>query len=157
MKCCKKCNEIKSYTDFYVVRRNKDGSNCYSPRCKSCLKVDGLSYYHSLTNDKKTERRKKTEEKLGKDYFKNYKLKNNYGISLKEFNEMYEKQKGNCFICEQKISGREVKVDHNHETGKVRKLLCHNCNSALGLLKDNPTLFQRCAEYLNEHINNDNL
>lgn len=39
-------------------------------------------------------------------------------------------------------------VDHNHETGKVRGLLCHNCNRALGLFKDNPSVLQKTFEYL---------
>ncbi len=42
-------------------------------------------------------------------------------------------------------------VDHNHETGNVRKLLCHHCNRALGLLQDNPHLLARAADYLKEH------
>lgn len=42
-------------------------------------------------------------------------------------------------------------VDHDHETGKVRKLLCHNCNRALGLLRDDPALLRKSAEYIEQH------
>lgn len=157
MKNCKKCGEIKPFSDFYVMRVNKNGTNCYSPRCKTCLRVDGTAYYHTLPKEKKDERRKKTVDKLGKEYFKNHRLKNNYGITLEQFNEMYQNQNGLCYICSKEIVGKQVKVDHNHSTGQVRKLLCHNCNTALGLLGENPSVFYRCAEYLKDHINNDSV
>lgn len=69
-----------------------------------------------------------------------------YGIDLAEYNRMFAEQKGVCAACgfpETRIDRKTKKqkklhVDHCHKTGRVRGLLCNNCNSALGLLKDDP-------------------
>jgi len=83
-------------------------------------------------------------------------LKRNYGIILSDYNRMFEEQNGLCKICLKK--GFKLKptqkvllvVDHCHKTGAVRGLLCHNCNRALGLLKDNVDTLNRCIDYLQE-------
>jgi hypothetical protein len=77
-----------------------------------------------------------------------------YGISLENYRDLYIEQDGKCYICSStgfKIepnSGTDLAIDHCHETGKVRGLLCHNCNRALGLLKDNLNYLNRAKEYL---------
>ena len=71
-----------------------------------------------------------------------------------EFNRMLVKQNGVCEICSQpEVSTfrgkiRDLAVDHNHKTSKVRGLLCQKCNHALGLLKENKKSFQKAIEYL---------
>lgn len=82
----------------------------------------------------------------------------NYGITQDELEEMKEKQSNKCYICgsEGFIIGvnnhnEKLAVDHCHNTGKVRKLLCHNCNRALGLMKDSPELLRAAAAYIEEH------
>ncbi len=79
-----------------------------------------------------------------------------YSITIEDYKDIYEKQSGLCYICNSegfKISSKPSEpllvVDHNHITGKVRGLLCHNCNRALGLLKDDISLLYRGIEYLN--------
>lgn len=77
-----------------------------------------------------------------------------YGITLDKYDEMFKNQNGVCAVCLKqesvKISGKTklLSVDHNHTTGKVRQLLCDNCNKAIGLLKDNSLLAKRVEEYL---------
>lgn len=65
---------------------------------------------------------------------RNSRLKSWYGIDLTEYNRMFEQQGGCCAICNkhQTQFKRRLAVDHNHTTGKVRALLCHICNRALG-------------------------
>ena len=81
-------------------------------------------------------------------------LKRTYSITLAEYDALLELQKGRCAICggEGFLMGPQHKkklvVDHDHATGKVRGLLCHNCNRALGLLGDKPELLHRAADYL---------
>jgi hypothetical protein len=80
-------------------------------------------------------------------------LHKNYKITPAIFNKMWEDQNGKCAICEQPMNprGREksaATVDHNHETGKVRGLLCRGCNHGIGNLKDDPSVLQSAAEYL---------
>ena len=153
MKTCSCCKTDKPFSEFFKGRINKDGSQGYTSKCKECTKTYQLGLYHKLPIEKKRERQQKSYDKLGKDYFKQYRLTNKYNIDLDTFNEMYTLQKGKCYICEKDITGKEVKVDHNHTTGKVRKLLCHNCNTSLGLLNEDKNLLMKCVDYLKEHDN----
>lgn len=78
----------------------------------------------------------------------------NYGIDADHWETMFSKQNGVCFICEtegftmKEHHSAKLMVDHCHVTGKVRGLLCHNCNRALGLLKDDRKAIQRALDYL---------
>ncbi|AFK13461.1 endonuclease VII [Yersinia phage YpP-G] len=83
-------------------------------------------------------------------------LMRSYGITLDDYEEMLESQKGLCKICgtegfamNPKVHKIKLVVDHCHTKGNVRGLLCHNCNRALGLLKDNVKSLQAAIEYLN--------
>jgi len=67
-------------------------------------------------------------------------LKYKYGITLEEYNLMVESQNGLCALCDKhnvKIRGETISlaVDHDHETGKIRGLLCNACNTSLGVYK----------------------
>lgn len=149
MKICKHCNTEKPLNAFRVVKINKNGTNCYKSKCIDCSNKLEIEKYHNMTTEERKLRREKYD--MGFNYYKNYKLSKYYGISLDEYNDMYKQQDGKCYICGKNMSGKEIKVDHDHITGKVRKLLCHNCNTSLGLLNENPDLFRKCEEYLKEH------
>lgn len=89
---------------------------------------------------------------------KGSRLKAAYGISAEDYEVMAEMQGFACAVCEQmdeRVSekGTEhlLSVDHDHDTGRVRALLCHRCNTAIGLLRDDPNLVDRVAEYLRLH------
>ena len=82
----------------------------------------------------------------------------NYGITEQQYRKMLEQQDYRCFICDSEgfLIGKnnhseKLAVDHCHVSGKVRKLLCHNCNRALGLLRDDPRLLLKSAEYIEAH------
>jgi hypothetical protein len=80
-------------------------------------------------------------------------LKQAYGISLIEYNEMYEKQNGVCSICNNyPPAGTLLSVDHDHNSGKVRGLLCVQCNTALGLLRDSILNLLASIEYLRRFL-----
>ena len=81
---------------------------------------------------------------------KGYELKKAYGITIEDFESMLEKQRGRCAICERpKPGGKgDWHVDHCHDTGRVRGLLCHFCNTAIGSLNDSVDLLKRCIKYL---------
>ncbi len=86
-------------------------------------------------------------------YKRNYSLKSKYGISLQEYNELLHRQDGKCAICYTSIPGRGRKnllVDHNHKTGQIRGLLCHNCNNGIGFLRldDGIDLLNKAIYYL---------
>lgn len=71
------------------------------------------------------------------------------GATQDLYDKLYEAQKGCCAICnepEEKFSW--LCIDHDHDTGRIRGLLCPNCNRGIGLLKDNAALLERAAEYI---------
>jgi hypothetical protein len=80
-----------------------------------------------------------------------------YGINLDIYYSLLEKQNHRCAICdavENNVIGDRAKwsfaVDHNHVTGKVRGLLCNQCNRAIGMLKDDAALLRKAADYLDK-------
>jgi hypothetical protein len=125
LKVCKGCNESLPIDVFVKDRRNKDGRGS---RCKPC--VNAAAVYNP-------------------DRQRKYKLKHFYGITPDKYNEMYVEQEGACEICLKKFS--KLHVDHCHDSGKVRGLLCHNCNVALGHLGDNLSILQNAISYLAKH------
>lgn len=84
-------------------------------------------------------------------------LMRTYGIGAMEYQKKLKEQNGCCAICGGKgfrmasHHRMDLVVDHDHDTGRVRSLLCHNCNRALGLLKDSPEVVSRAHQYLTVH------
>ena len=140
MKTCTVCRELKSLVEFYNSKAYKDGK---SYRCKSCDKLARRKY-----NEKHRKQRLINQRKAN--------LKHKYGMSVKDFDNLWEKQKGCCAICNKKLSndsGRnhrhdKVVVDHCHTTKKVRGLLCTMCNKGIGLLKDDKSIVKNALTYL---------
>lgn len=88
-------------------------------------------------------------ENMRRNLWKNYKM------TPTEFNDLWEGQSGKCAICEVDMAPRgraknSVAVDHNHENGAVRGLLCRTCNVGIGYLNNDPDLLIAAAEYLIE-------
>jgi len=77
----------------------------------------------------------------------------NFNITQVQYDLLLEKQNGVCAICGKtpNENNQLLSVDHNHETSKVRGLLCSNCNTAIGMLKDNSKLLRKASNYLDSH------
>lgn len=76
-------------------------------------------------------------------------LMDRYGLTIHEYQALVAKQMGLCAICgERPIGGRALHVDHDHQTARVRGLLCNLCNRALGYIGDNPVIADAMARYL---------
>jgi len=74
-----------------------------------------------------------------------------YGIEPEEYLQMHKNQQGRCVICgEEPTTKRGLHLDHCHETGKVRGLLCHGCNTGIGSFGDDPELLKKALDYLKE-------
>ena len=86
--------------------------------------------------------------KANKDRAKNYHFLRRYNISLDDYNRMVIEQDGKCWTCSVKAEDEVLVVDHNHLTGEVRGLLCHKCNTGLGLFRDNQGYLLKAVEYL---------
>lgn len=129
---CTKCDSYKPLDDFLD---SKEGFNGKNPHCRECRRA-----YNEKTRARRALRMKRR----------------NYGVSETEYLAMWEQQGGVCAICgkpETKVhKGAPVlmAVDHNHQTGKVRGLLCYVCNLGLGIFRDDRDLIQRAVDYLHE-------
>lgn len=95
---------------------------------------------------------------------RNSHLKQTFGITLEEYDDMLAKQDYRCAICASPL--REISdsnnrkrtnlcIDHNHETGEIRGILCFNCNLALGLFFENPKILISAIKYLKNTRNID--
>ncbi len=137
-KKCRVCNEIKPLDCFSKAGRG----NALRNDCKTC-------------NAKQYNKWKIKNRKKYLDSTTNSSLKIKYGIGLEQYQELLAKQNNCCKICKAITPGRkDVKrfaVDHCHTTGKIRGLLCSKCNTAIGLLNENPLLFEEAKKYLEEN------
>lgn len=152
MKQCSVCKETKSFENFVFIRLNKDGSELRRAKCTDCYNRHYREKHQNKTDDERRHVYQTMKEKTTFDSRKNYRLNNRFGITLSDFNDRLKSQDNKCYICGSEFANpRAAKVDHDHETGKVRKLLCHPCNISLGLLKEDLTILQNCINYIQEH------
>lgn len=91
-------------------------------------------------------------------YSRDKHFRRKYGISLEDYGRLLEGQGGRCKICGTDQPGGQYKVfhvDHSHETGAVRGLLCNNCNAMIGFAKEDPAIMQAAIAYLARYLNSD--
>jgi len=104
-------------------------------------------------------KRKKQNKKSVYDPIKarEYKLKKRYGITIADYERMLKEQGGGCFICGNKPKpGKNLDVDHSHQTNFVRGILCRYCNSKLlRHLRDNKVRAKGLVKYLSKALEND--
>jgi hypothetical protein len=110
----------------------------------------------TLTKYNNTPERKQAMKEYyekNKDRSKDRMLMRNYGISLDDYNKMLAEQNGNCYVCEKHHTSQKksLSVDHCHKTGNIRRLLCSNCNTSLGLLKEDITRVKKLIQYIEEN------
>lgn len=87
-----------------------------------------------------------------KNWDKRKAINASYGITLEKYYSMVEAQNHRCALCNRSCkSGRQLSIDHNHKTGKIRELLCGNCNVGLGNFQDDPEILQKAVAYLQKH------
>ena len=135
MRTCNLCKETSE--NFY-----RGGT-----RCKKCVQQKSKVWYQeNKERAKETVRRWRTANpERHAALIENSRLKRFYGITLNDYNEMVKKQNGQCAICLQK---GKLHVDHCHETGRVRGLLCTKHNTAIGALGDNEAGLLKAIQYL---------
>lgn len=113
------------------------------------LKKQKKQEYYINNKERILELRRKQKERT-----KNNHLIKRYGITIEQYDSMLKKQNNKCYICETYVENTKknrLHVDHDHTTGKVRKLLCMSCNSSLGLIKESEFILKKMIEYINEH------
>lgn len=127
-KKCKDCLQEKDLSEF---SRNK---NSIHHSCKACRSKYN-SQYHRDNYDRVKQR--------------DVNLRNNYGISLAEYEEMFLGQDGKCGICGQAFP--QLHVDHDHDTKQVRGLLCGHCNRMIGQAMHNEAILAAAIVYLKRY------
>ena len=123
-KICSKCGDTKSLDQMYKYQQCRTCYNAYQKAYKRRNKKKCYTFVASAT------------------------LKRKYGISLSQYDELFEAQNGLCAICCKTQKKKRLAVDHNHETGEIRGLLCDKCNRAIGLLGDSIGNLTRAIDYL---------
>lgn len=102
------------------------------------------------------QRRQRADRRNRPDVYRGYDLKRDFGISLADYAAMLKEQNGVCAICHEPETSirdgklKQLAVDHDHETGAIRGLLCSNCNPMIGYAKDSPERLEAGAAYLRE-------
>lgn len=158
-KKCTRCGEMKPLAEFHFLRRRNSASSW----CRQCKSSDGKTRYAANIE---TARPKQRE--AGKKYYwrnkekrrllaKKRRVKYLYGVSYETASAMLAMQNDACGICQKSLTvdagaqKREWNVDHCHDTGKIRGILCSNCNTALGLMKENQKTLAGAIRYLKAH------
>lgn len=162
MKKCSKCEEFKDRSQFH--RQNKKEDKLVSACKDCCSKRNKENRMKNIdkTREKDRERYQKTKDKrvdYAREYRKNNKdktrdinLKSKYGITQEDYDNMKQKQNNCCVICGEHEDNlkRVLCVDHCHNTGVVRGLLCDTCNKFLGFYEK---LHDKCEQYLEGDCN----
>lgn len=129
---CACCKESKYESEFAKNSAKKNGRQSY---CRPCATI----------------RRKQSPFKYNPKAERKAQIKYKYGLSVERFQDLWQQQDGKCAICNKALSLTEKRghaIDHNHETGEVRGLLCNSCNTGIGLLQDSETVLSSAIMYL---------
>lgn len=138
MKRCCACKEHKPLSNFNKNKSTKDG---LTKRCVQCSKEYNAIWYSKNETTVKLKR----SNYLINQYWPNLTREN----ALKEYEQLKKSQNNSCAICKDPfIDSKRPDIDHDHETGQVRGLLCNTCNRGIGYLKDSPINILNAYDYL---------
>lgn len=162
VKFCKKHGQLKPENclikkKFHSLNTKITKRNNYY--CRECARLRYRRWRERNPNKKREDYLK---VRFSKNYIKTGRklwLKKKFGLTLEQYNEMLEDQKGLCASCDKsemqinKKSGlvKMLSVDHDHKTGKIRQLLCNRCNIALGVVNDSVEWLEKLIIYLRLH------
>lgn len=146
---CRKCKKEFPQTEEYFYRNN----DSFRRVCKDCVLEQNKNYVKK--NKEKVCKRRRTRyseasKTRHRKRIETFRYK--YKITEKEVQALLDSQKGCCAICKKSLvfpdSKKSYAVDHNHETGEVRGLLCGECNKALGLMKESKEAILQMLNYI---------
>lgn len=129
-KTCSRCRVEKDYFEFGSNKSRHDG---LTHNCRSCLKEIRAS---------RTEAQSR--------YYAEWSRRKLYGLTQDQYDDMIDAQDNRCAICRKETAGKALHVDHDHETGRVRGLLCGPCNMGLGHFGDDVDRMADAIRYLKE-------
>ncbi len=131
-KVCADCGQRKSASEFSRFSRSGDGLYSY---CKVCRKERRRKYEDT------PEERQKARERA---------IRRRYGIKPEGYRALLNRSGGRCDICQELLAQNTkfIHVDHDHETGRIRGILCHGCNAGIGHFRENRAYLRAAIEYL---------
>jgi hypothetical protein len=143
-KQCNSCGEVKAVDQFYKDLGIADGR---ATICKICRDLSMNLWRESHRDEYNKYMR---DFRAGnREWAKNTDLKRTYGISLADYNHMLAEQGGKCKLCKKGPQGkRPLVVDHNHDSGEIRGLLCYGCNRKISILEKSVEEQQEAIEYV---------
>lgn len=145
-KPCRGCKKTLPIEAFYPCSTNGRQSMCRA--CSKSGNIEWQARNRDKVNAYKRATRAKNLAKF-KEAELNGNLKFQYGITAADYKRMLEHGGGRCWACGDPPCDRHrLQVDHDHETGEIRGLLCRKCNSATGYAKDSAKRLRACADYL---------
>lgn len=151
-KRCGRCTATKSILEFPRNRRSADGAGSL---CKPCLSDYSKEWWQRDIEKNRARGRvnaRRHAEKhpdAGSRRARKAQLKKAYGLTVEDYERMEAEQAGLCWICHRTCpSGRRLAVDHDHTTGRVRRLLCASCNGGIGQFQHDADLLARAILYL---------
>ncbi len=172
-KVCSECGEKKPVSEFTKNRHTGTGPSVYKTQCKMCKRLlrdrvgesERAADYNALTADKRRERKRiylsnPVNLEKSRAYAREYAKKNphrqrmrilaQYGLNEEGYDALLQNQNGCCAICGTQKNGKKMNfiIDHDHKTGKVRSLLCTQCNAGLGNFRDDFVLLRKAVTYL---------
>jgi sulfur transfer complex TusBCD TusB component (DsrH family) len=150
-KPCKKCDGTLRYTSMTgcvactrenSFIRNKTGiQKEYIEKNRKKINAYNRKTYNSLSEEEKTIRNRRQQVAL-------------YGLTLEQYDAMVIEQNGVCAICKQSETvsiKKNMCIDHDHKTGKVRQLLCDKCNRGIGYFNESIDALEQAVLYLKKH------
>lgn len=144
-KRCSRCGRTLPLTAFYKNRSRRDGV------CTYCIECKGQYSRELYAKDPYKFDRQRTAYRAsehGKTRKRRSLFMRKYNLTLEQHKQLYLDQNGCCALCGDSTSYDKIDTDHSHQTGKVRGLLCHRCNTGIGFLGDTFEGVMRAAEYL---------
>lgn len=174
-KICKKCGINKPISEFHQNLRNEDKKDIV---CRICIRASKVAWeaknpgsmkkarkkWEDNNRDKlnaarreyysrpevKEHRRAIVKKKKAEGTYKFYYIKFKYGLTRLDFENLLKSQDHKCAICFNEITwgDRKTHIDHCHTTGKIRGILCEQCNKGLGCFKDNENALRNAINYL---------
>jgi hypothetical protein len=165
MKRCRKCGAVKSLSEFYRMAGMRDG---HRNECKACSLAEKAAR-HRANPEPARERTRRWQRENPERYAakqaefrssgrkkisdRKSHLKRKFGITLEQYDAMLAEQGGGCGICRKPPRDDiSLHVDHDHETGRIRGLLCFTCNNALGDFDDDASLLRSAIRYVEQPI-----
>lgn len=139
MKKCSSCKKTKQYIEFTKEKAKSDGHSAY---CKECNRIK------CKEKNQKYYIKKGRPPKQQVDPLEQHVKK--YNITKEEYLTLVKNQNNLCAICKEPEKNRKLAIDHCHISGKVRGLLCTNCNLGIGNLQDRIDVLHSAINYL-EH------